>query len=268
MMLAVFAILGLILGSFCNVVISRGPVLWGLSEEPRPQGPFDLSRPRSHCPSCKRTLAPAELVPLLSYAVLRGRCRQCGARIAGRYPLIELLGGLAGIAAVLCAPGVAGAAFLLGFLLLLLAAAAIDAETGYLPDALTGPALWLALLAAAAGLSVPPGAAIIGAAAGYAAFRGIAGGYAALRGREGLGRGDAKLLAAGGAALGPLALPFVVLASAACALAVIAAAAARGRPVEGGTALRFGPYLAGGIALVLLAEAALPGRVVPPWPLL
>lgn len=256
-----FALLGALGGSVLNVVVHRGPSVWGLTDELPREGRYDLAWPRSHCPACERTLAPWELVPIASWLALRGRCRTCGARISPRYPLLETMGLALGVLAALAYPGAAALPALL-FLLVVLGAAAVDAETGYLPDALTGLALWTALLASAAGLSVPPGAAIIGAAAGYLAFRLIGDGYATLRGRDGLGRGDAKLLAAGGAWLGPLALPLVVFAA---AIAGLAFALATGRR-EGAAEVRFGPFLAAGIGLASLIIVMLPGRVVPVWP--
>ena len=254
-------VLGLLGGSVLNVVVHRGPALWGLAEAPEGEGRYDLAWPRSHCPACKRTLAPWELIPLASWLALRGRCRTCGAAIGARYPLLEALGLACGLLAALAHPGPAALPALL-FFLLVLGAAAVDAETGYLPDALTGPATWTALLTAAFGLGAPPVAAITGAAAGYLAFRGVSGAYEAARGREGLGRGDAKLLAAGGAWLGPLALPVVVFAA---ALAGLSFALATGRR-EASSELRFGPFLGIGIAFAALITTVLPGRVVPPWP--
>ena len=255
------AVLGLLGGSVLNVVRHRGPALWGLVPHEGEGPPPGLFAPRSRCPACGRTLSARDLVPIASWAWLRGRCRACGARISPRYPAIEALGLGCGLLAAWAHPGAAALPALL-LLLLVLGAAVVDAGTGYLPDALTGLATWTALLAAAFGLSVPPAAAVTGAAAGYLAFRGVAAAYEGARGREGLGRGGAKLLAAGGAWLGPFALPLVVLAA---ALSGLAFALATGRR-EGGSSLRFGPHLAAGIVLAVAVTAALPGRVVPPWP--
>ena len=264
MLSALLTALGLALGSFVGVVAARGPASWGLVPS-TPDGPDGFLTGRSRCEACGRTLAWFDLVPLLSFAALRGRCRCCGAAIPRRDLLAEALGGAAGlVCALVLMPDIPATLALLGFLLLLLAAALIDDRTGYLPDALTLPAVWLALLAAALGVGGTGAAgAILGAAAGYGALRGIADAYAALRGREGLGRGDAKLLAAGGAWLGPLALPLVLLLA---AVAGLAAVLLRRSPVTAATELRFGPYLAASIALASLLAAALPGRVVPAWP--
>ena len=263
MLSALLALLGLLLGSFVGVVAARGPAVWGLVEAgPASEG---FVTGRSVCAACGVRLAWFDLVPLLSFAALRGRCRRCGAPIPRRDLAVEASGGLIGL---LCAlaflPNVAAALAAMAFLLLLLGAAAIDAETGFLPDAMVLPALWGALLTSIAGLSsAPPGAAILGAAMGYGALRIVADGYALLRRREGLGRGDAKLLAAAGAWLGPLALPFVLLTASLAGL--LAVALRPGRP-QGDDALRFGPYLAAGTALLVLIDGVLPGRVVPAWP--
>ena len=263
MLSALLTLLGLLLGSFAGVVAARGPAVWGLVEVDSPPSSFVTGR--SVCAACAARLAWFDLIPLLSFAALRGRCRRCGAPIPRRDLAIEAAGGFIGL---LCAlaflPSVAGALAATAFLLLLLAAATVDAETGFLPDALVLPAIWGALLASVVGLtSARPGAAILGAAIGYGVLRIIADGYARLRHREGLGRGDAKLLAAAGAWLGPLALPFVLLAA---SLAGLLAVALRPGTPRGDDALRFGPYLAAGTALLVLIDGVLPGRVVPAWP--
>jgi prepilin signal peptidase PulO-like enzyme (type II secretory pathway) len=265
--LSLFILAGLLGASFLNVVIHRGPTIWGLTGGESDAG-LSLAAPRSHCPGCRRTLGPLELVPLASFLAQRGRCRGCGGTIPKRYPLVEAAGGIAGALAVLAFFDIATATLALALFLCLIAAAVIDAETGYLPDALTGLALWLGLLASVAG-ALPPPAAILGAALGYLAFRLIGDAYAGLRGREGLGRGDAKLLAAGGAWLGPFALPLLVLLAALGGLAAVGLRAARGEAVGAGTPLRFGPFLAGATAFLLLARGLAPGlfgRVVPAWP--
>ena len=262
MLSALLTLLGLVGGSFVGVVSARGPVRWGLIEGDS----RSFVTGRSACDACGRRLGPLDLVPVLSFLVLRGRCRSCGARIPRRDLVIEMLGGAAGlIAALAFLPSVGTALAALVFLLSVLGAAAVDAETGYLPDALTGAATWTALVASALGIGgAPPAAAVLGAAVGYLALRLVADGYAVLRGREGLGLGDAKLLAAGGAWLGPLALPFVVLAA---ALAGLVAVALRPGRLDADASLRFGPYLAAGIALMAVIVAVLPGRIVPAWPL-
>lgn len=253
---------GLLLGSFLNVVIHRGPALWGLvGDDRRARG--TLSAPRSRCPTCAAPIRAADLVPVVSYLVLRGRCRSCGARIALRYPLVEI----AGAAACLAALAVFGlsleAALAAAFLLSLIALAAIDQETGYLPEALTLPAIALGLGANAFGLFATPLAAVIGAAAGYAAFFAIALGYRKVRGREGLGLGDAALFAAIGAWSGWGALaPTAFLAALTGLAGALASALLAGRRLTATTALPFGPALAAaGAAMFLLGAAAKRGLI-------
>ena len=223
-------------GSFLGVLVLRLPA-------GRP-----VAMARSACDRCGTVLGARDLVPLASYVLLRGRCRHCGAPIGRLAPAIELAALLAAsvsLAAWTLRGGTDGplppawlwASCLLGWDLLALAC--IDWRCHRLPDPLTLPLL-LAGLAACAWLQ--PGRLAghaAAAAAGYAAFRLIALAYRRLRGRDGLGAGDAKLLAAGGAWLGIAALPTLVLLA---ALATLAAALAAGRRRT--DAVPFGPGLA------------------------
>jgi leader peptidase (prepilin peptidase)/N-methyltransferase len=191
---ALLGILGLVFGSFIATVAIRWPA-----------GGSAL-RGRSHCDGCARALTPWELVPLVGYLIVRGKCRSCGAAIAPSHPLTEIAGAVIGLAAGFAAPGwegVAGAVF--GWLLLALAA--IDLAALWLPDALTGT---LAL----AGLALGPAPLVdrlAGGVAGFAALWLVATLYHRLRGREGLGGGDPKLFGAIGLWLGWRALPLVLL---------------------------------------------------------
>lgn len=235
---------GLTVGSFLNVVIHRGPVLWGLVDAPS-RG--DLVKPRSYCPACKAPLRVANLVPLASYLAQRGKCARCGSPISARYPVVEALGAVVAVWSVMSfgwTPA-ALAASLFGFSLIALAF--IDLETGYLPDAITLPLIGAGLAANAAGLFASFQDALIGAAAGGAVFWGVSALYARIRKREGLGLGDAKLLAAIGAWTGWFGLPAVILIA---ALGTLAAVALR-RGVAADEAIPFGPGLcaAGFIAL-------------------
>jgi len=214
---------------------------------------------RSACPACGTRLGPRDLVPLLSWAILRGRCRHCGTAVPSFYPAIEL----AALGVALWAWMVAGGVALLASCLLgwgLLALALIDRRHFLLPDALTLP-----LLAAGLGVTAlldPPSlpAHAIGAAAGYLAFAGIAALYRRVRGRDGLGLGDAKLLAAGGAWLGWSALPGVVLVAALLGiLEVLVARLAGGAPLAAARPIAFGTWLAAAIWLVWLYGPPLPG---------
>lgn len=251
----IFTAAGLLLGSFCNVVIARGPAIWGLVERPATDAPMSLAAPRSHCPACKTPLGVSELVPVFSFLWLKGKCRYCAAPISPRYPVVETLGGLAGLSAALLFPPFS-AAVVLAALLLLICLGGIDQSTGYLPDALVGPLTALALGAGALSLFVLPVTALWGWVAGWGGLAVVGGLYRLWRGREGLGGGDAKLLGAGGALVGPAALPFVLLIAAGSAL--LGVWLTRRRSVSGEDEVRFGPWLAGGIALTLLAKAAWP----------
>jgi leader peptidase (prepilin peptidase) / N-methyltransferase len=213
-----------------------------------PEGWRGLALGRSRCRACGARLAPRDLVPLWSWLGARGRCRHCGAKLPAFYPLVELAAAAVGAvslaaAAVVPSPPAALLAAPLGWWLLALAA--IDLRSWRLPDALTLPLAAAGLVAAAAGLlpgGVGPWHALAGAALGYLTLAGLAWAYRRLRGREGLGLGDAKLLAAAGAWLGPAALPTVVLAAAVLGLGLaLLRGAGRVRPE---TAVPFGPPLA------------------------
>ena len=237
-------VLGLCVGSFLNVVIHRLPKMmereWladipGILEEApslartpdagRIAGeirtltaaaadtPAGLFAPRSQCPKCGHRITALENVPVLSYLALRGKCSACRAAISPRYPLVELL---AGAGAWYCG-------YRFGFGLHALAAAAfawstialalIDHETGYLPDAITLPLVWLGLLVNLGGVFVPLKDAVIGAAAAYLVLWTINAVFKLLRGMDGMGNGDFKLYAAVGAFLGWQILPLVILVS-------------------------------------------------------
>ncbi len=209
---------------------------------------------RSRCDGCQAVLSPLELVPIASFAVLRGRCRRCGAPIPVSHLLIELAAVAVALAAI--AAGPAGdpvwlcSACLLGWSALLLAW--IDWRCARLPDAITLPLLLAGLSSTWLRAPEQLGAHALACAVGYLGFRLIALCYRRLRGREGLGAGDAKLLAAGGAWLGPVALPWMVLAAALCTLAVaLLSAAATGR-LRAEAAVPFGPGLAASLWVLFL----------------
>jgi leader peptidase (prepilin peptidase) / N-methyltransferase len=259
---AVALLLGLLVGSFLNVVIHRLPIMveraWRKEcAELQPEGvapvaaePYNLMVPRSACPSCHAPIAPWHNIPVFSWLLLRGRCATCQARISVRYPLIELLCGLLSAAVVwkfgLSAPTL-GALLVTWFLIAL---AAIDIDHQYLLDALTLPLLWGGLLASlawspttATSLPVSPRDAIIGAAGGYLSLWCVYQLFKRCTGKEGMGYGDFKLLAALGAWLGWRMLLPIVMCSAAVGSVVgitLIIAARRGRDVP----IPFGPYLA------------------------
>lgn len=250
------AMTGAILGSFLNVVIYRGPVLWNLIDAP-PRG--NLALPRSYCPVCRAPIRSRHLIPLIGFLLLRGKCAACSAPIPLRYPTVELLGAIAALAAVMVFGFTMTALLGLVFWLTLIALAFIDAETGYLPDMLTLPLLALGLGANAFSLFTPLINAGLGAVIGYAVFRLIDVVFLRLRGVEGLGQGDAKLLAAIGAWLGWTALPSVVFLAALLALLGVLAQSLSGVKVGRDTAVAFGPALAAAGAAALAARGlALP----------
>jgi len=219
------------IGSFLGVLIQRLP-------EGRPIG-----LARSQCDSCGHTLAAVDLVPYLSFAALRGRCRTCGAAIGWFAPAVELAAlGVAAWTALAVPPAGVWLSCLLGWTLL--ACAWTDLRTMLLPDLLTLPLLVLGLGATAVLDMDALLDHVLATALGYLSLFALAAGYRRLRGRDGLGLGDAKLLAALGAWLGLEALP-VALLMAAC-LGLLAALVARlaGYTVTARTRLPFGPFLA------------------------
>lgn len=260
---AAMGALGLLIGSFLNVVIHRLPIMmerqWrddcaSLAADDVSTAraePFNLVVPRSRCPSCGTMIGGADNVPLLSYLWLGGRCRHCRTRIPLRYPLVELAGGvLAAAAATHFGFGWAGI-FAAVFGWALLALAMIDFDTQLLPDAITLPFLWLGLLVNSAGVFVNLHTALYGAAAGYLSLWGVYWAFRLATGREGMGFGDFKLLGMIGAWLGWQSLPLVLLGASAVGAVVgigLIAFAGHGRHKP----IPFGPYLAsaGFIALI------------------
>lgn len=200
-------------------------------------------------------LGPAELVPVLSFAFSRGRCRRCGAAIDSRHLAIEIAAAAIGAAALFALPPAAGlATAVLGWWLLLLAA--IDLEHHWLPDKLTLPLLPAGLLVAIAGIGPELRERILGAALGWAALFAIAFAYRSLRGREGMGGGDPKLFGAIGAWVGALQLPFVLVGAGLLGLAAIALMRIRGEEVSGTSRLPLGTLMAVAAWPVWLITAA------------
>lgn len=208
---------GLAVGSFCNVVIHRLPLILDAEHEtPHEEPALSLSLPRSHCPHCQTPLRLRDLVPVLSWMRLRGRCHHCKAPISARYPLTELIVAALAFWSVLQLDFTGTALMAFGFLTLLLCASVIDWRTHWLPDRLTLPLLWLGLMADSlawnpAGTSLQD--AVWGAAAGYLALRFVNASFHVITKRHGMGGGDMKLLAALGAWLGWQMLPLLVILS-------------------------------------------------------
>ncbi len=263
LLLAFTALLGLVVGSFLNVVIHRLPKMmeheWRRQcaemlddgPQPDPHQAYNLVVPRSRCPSCDHRITALENVPVLSYLALRGRCSECGWRIPLRYPTIELLTGLLSVI-VVWRFGLsiqAGGALLLTWALIALSF--IDFDTQLLPDSITLPLLWLGLAFNLADIYTTTQASVIGAIAGYLTLWSVFHLFRLLTGKEGMGYGDFKLLALFGAWLGWSALPLIVLLSSLVGAAIgIAMIALRGH--DKNIPIPFGPYLAiaGWIALM------------------
>ncbi|MBR9812602.1 prepilin peptidase [bacterium] len=258
---ALCAVLGLLVGSFLNVVIHRLPLImqrgWRqecrslLELEAQEEAPLSLSQPRSRCPSCARPIRWYENIPVASYLALRGRCAGCGKPISLRYPAVEIL---AALAAALVAAAFGPTLFGVGAIVLswaLIAASGIDLDHQLLPDSIVLPMLWLGLVIAALGGPVPPADAVIGAAAGYLSLWLVYHGFRLATGKEGMGYGDFKLMAVFGAWLGWSLLPLVILLSSLVGAVVGIALMATGK-LERGKPMPFGPFIAaaGWIALL------------------
>ena len=249
-------VFGLLVGSFLNVVILRLPARleWYWRHDSRevldlPEPDDATTRPpglvveRSHCMHCGHQLAALDNIPLFSFLVLRGRCRYCRVPISWQYPAVELL---TGIAFAVCAwhfgPTMQGVAALV-FSGMLIALSGIDLRTTLLPDQLTYPLLWIGLLLSTASVFVDPVPSLIGAAVGYLSLWSVYWAFKLLTGKEGMGRGDFKLLAALGAWCGIKGvLPIVLISALLGALIGSAWLLLRGR--DRSTQIPFGPYLA------------------------
>jgi leader peptidase (prepilin peptidase)/N-methyltransferase len=246
--------LGLLLGSFLNVVILRLPkrLEWQWQRDSReilgePEA-YDPPPPgivveRSHCPHCRHQLAWWENIPVVSYALLKGRCRGCSTRISPQYPLVELLTMLLVLACV-WRFGFGWQGFgAVVFTCFLVALSGIDFRTRLLPDQLTLPLLWLGLIASADSLYFGTKPALLGAVAGYLSLWSVYWVFKQLTGKEGMGHGDFKLLAAIGAWVGLVGVvPTILLSSLVGAIIGSVWLAAKGR--DRATPIPFGPYLA------------------------
>jgi leader peptidase (prepilin peptidase)/N-methyltransferase len=253
--IACAGVLGLVVGSFLNVVILRLPErlmhvwreqsreLLELDDADSEAMPPGIVREPSHCPRCKHRLGALENIPLISWLALRGRCRHCRAPISIQYPLVELLTGICS-AIVVWKFGVGWqAAAGLALTWTLIALAGIDVRTQLLPDQMTLPLLWLGLLIALVPLFVDSHTSIVGAVAGYLSLWSVYWLFKLATGKEGMGYGDFKLLAALGAWMGPFALlPIVLLSSLIGAIVGGAFLALRGH--DRATPIPFGPFLA------------------------
>jgi leader peptidase (prepilin peptidase) / N-methyltransferase len=254
--------LGLVVGSFLNVVIHRLPIMmesrWRRDccellevEQEKQEPPLTLAAPNSHCPGCKAPIRAWQNVPVLSYLFLGGKCANCGVKISFRYPTVELITGLL---TLYLAWHFSASPALLGAMLLtwsLVALTMIDVDHQLLPDDITLPLMWLGLLFNLFGTYVSLADAVIGAMAGYLALWSVYWLFKLLTGKEGMGYGDFKLLAALGAWMGWQALPLIILLSSLVGAVVgigLMVLKNRGKEIP----IPFGPYLAaaGWIALL------------------
>ena len=259
-------VLGMMVGSFLNVVIHRLPKMMEMGwrqqcaelrgeayhpdDDGTPHPPYNLVVPRSACPHCNHAISAWENIPLVSYLLLRGKCRGCGAAISLRYPIIEAVSG------ILCAYAAwhfgfgwaAGGALVLVWALLALTA--IDFDTQLLPDDITLPLLWTGLLFNFFEVFTNLPSAVLGAMIGYLTLWSVYWLFKLTTGKEGMGYGDFKLLAALGAWLGWQMLPLIILLSSLVGAVVgitLIVALKHGRNIP----IPFGPYLAGGGLIAL-----------------
>jgi len=267
-------LLGLLVGSFLNVVIHRVPVMlergWRREclaldgKEPPAEPPYDLIRPRSACPGCKAPITALQNIPVLSWLVLRGRCASCRRSIGWRYPVVELATALlSAVVAWKFGFGTTAAAALV-LTWFLIALAVIDIDTQLLPDSMTLPLLWIGLLlplllSAGGRLPVDLRDAVIGAAAGYLSLWSVYHLFRLLTGKEGMGYGDFKLLAALGAWLGWQMLLPIIIGAAGVGAVVGLTSIVLGRRGKG-VPMAFGPYLAAAGWLMLMLGPQLVGR--------
>ena len=279
-LLLVYAgLIGLVVGSFLNVVIYRMPLMmerdWRAqcheflelpAPEQQPASPafFNLATPPSHCPHCKHRIGASENIPLLSYLWQRGKCRHCKAPISWRYPGLEAITGVLSVVVVSHYGYSWLTLALLVFTWTLIALTMIDVDHQLLPDDLTIPLLWLGLLVNAAGGLAPLRDAVLGAAGGYLVLWSVYWSFKLLTGKEGMGYGDFKLLGALGAWLGWQAIPEILLLSSIVGSIVgLSLIVLKGRDKE--VPMPFGPYLASAGFIALLWGDALSGQLFALW---
>lgn len=252
--LLLILVVGLVVGSFLNVVILRLPIMmqaqWRkdcrelLACEPEPASePFNLATPGSHCPACQTPIKPWYNVPVLSWLILRGRCSYCQSEISSRYPLVELASGIASVVVATQFEWGSQLALALVFTWSLLCLTLIDWDHQLLPDDITLPLLWLGLMANFWGIFTDLESAVLGAVLGYGILWSVYWIFKLLTKKEGMGYGDFKLLAALGAWLGWQALPMIILLS-----SLVGATIGIGlivlKRLQRDQPMPFGPYLA------------------------
>ena len=266
---AMFGVLGLLIGSFLNVVIYRLPKMleaeWAANcaemagSESNPSEPFNLMRPRSMCQKCQHTIRWYENIPVLSYVFLRGKCGNCGTAISPRYPVIELITAALFVwIAILYGVSPTGMAWA-AFACLLIAQFFIDFDTQLLPDDLNYLILWLGLIAAAIGwTTVPLQSAVWGAVWGYMSLWTVYQVHHGITGKHGMGHGDFKLLAALGAWFGAEYLIALILLSSIVGSVIGGTLLVVGKLANRDIPIPFGPFLVGA---GLVSMVAGPGRL-------
>lgn len=263
--IAVVFVLGLLVGSFLNVVIHRLPIMlekqWTdqckllledsenadssdtNTENKEQENSYNLIWPGSHCPGCKQEIRAWQNIPVISYLFLRGKCSNCKQKISARYPLVELISGLLAGGVAMHFGVTTQTLFALLFLWSLISLTLIDVDHQLLPDNITLPLLWLGLIANLFGQFVSIEDAVCGAIGGYLSLWLVYWAFKLLTGKEGMGYGDFKLLAALGAWFGYQLLPLIILLSAFVGAVVgISMIVIKGRDKE--IPIPFGPYLA------------------------
>ncbi|WP_160152866.1 A24 family peptidase [Microbulbifer sp. ALW1] len=260
-------VLGLLVGSFLNVVIHRLPIMMereyqrdfysyfektpSAAEQKQLDETYNLVLPHSHCPKCETIIKPWQNIPIISYLLLRGKCGNCNAPISKRYPMVELVTGILTVIVVWQLGFTWQALAGVFFTWALVALTGIDFDKQLLPDSITLPLLWAGLLINIWGVFAPLQDAVIGAIAGYLALWGVFHIFKLVTGKEGMGAGDFKILAAIGAWFGWQVLPMVILLSAAVgALVGILWTLISGR--DKNLPIAFGPYLAGAAWIAML----------------
>lgn len=246
-------VMGLCVGSFLNVVITRLPVMlmrqWrnealaSLEQPTEPAPHFNIAYPPSMCPSCEHPIAWHDNIPLAGWLKRRGRCAHCQTRISSQYPVVELLGGLLAVAVFALHGWAVASLFIYAACMTLLVLAVIDLRTYLLPDILTLPLLWAGLLYQLMFQPVMLPGAVMGAMAGYLVLWSFYWLFKLITGKEGMGFGDFKLLAALGAWLGWSMLPLLLIVSAGIG-AIMGIAAQAMFPRLRGQPMPFGPFLA------------------------
>lgn len=256
-------IVGLLVGSFLNVVIYRLPVMmergWkkecteylALDNKEEDSSPFNLMLPLSRCPSCNTTIKPYQNIPVISYLFLGGKCAHCKTHISLRYPLIETFSGLTSATVAWHFGYSIETIFALLLTWSLIALSFIDIDKQLLPDSITLPMLWLGLFLSLFSIYTDTHASIIGAIAGYLSLWTVYQLFKLATGKEGMGFGDFKLLALFGAWLGWQYLPIIILLSSLVG-AVIGISMVLLVKKDRNTPIPFGPYLAaaGWLALI------------------